>query len=211
MNIKPRILILVEGIETEIKYFNSFKKSDKFRRKLETVTIDIYKPKDHSPKGIADEAKKKIKEGNKDKYPYQEIWIVFDRDKHPKVPETFNEVKAHNNKNQIKINIAFSNICFEYWILLHFEQTSKPFNRCDENKNHEPNVIDYIKKNHDNDYTKASYNFLNLIESKLEVALKNAIWLEKRNESEQSPIYEINPYTNVHHLVTKIIKGFSNE
>jgi hypothetical protein len=46
--LKPRILILVEGTETEVKYFNAFKKSDKFKRKLEAVQIDIYKPKDHS-------------------------------------------------------------------------------------------------------------------------------------------------------------------
>lgn len=208
--LKPRILILVEGIETEVKYFNAFKKSDKFKRKLEAVQIDIYKPKDHSPKGIASEAKSKIKIANNEKYPYQEVWLVLDRDKHSKVAETFNEILAHNNSHKIKIYIAFSNICFEYWILLHFEQTSRPFNRCDENKNHEANVIDYIKKNHEPKYDKSNYNFLQLIETKLDTAIKNAVWLEKRNETEliKSQKYEINPYTDVHYLVDKIRKGF---
>jgi hypothetical protein len=211
--IKPRILILVEGIETEVKYFNAFRKSDKYRRSLEAVIIDIYKPKNHSPKGIAEEAKKKIKDGTKEKYPYQEVWLVFDKDGHARVSETFNEIQAHNNNHKIKIYIAFSNICFEYWILLHFEQTSKAFNRCDKNKDHEPNVIDYIRKTHDATYDKSTYNFLYLIENKLETAIKNAILLEKRNETEliNSQKYEINPYTDVHCLVDKITKGFPNE
>ncbi len=211
--LKPRILILVEGIETEVKYFNAFKKSDKFKRNLDAVNIDIYKPKDHSPKGIATEAKHKIKFANNEKYPYQEFWLVLDRDKHSKIAETFNEVLTHNNNKKIKIHIAFSNICFEYWILLHFDQTSRPFNRCDENKNHEPNVIAYIKKNHEPNYNKSTYNFLQLIETKLETAIKNAIWLEKRNETEliKSPKHEINPYTDVHYLIDKIKKGFPRE
>jgi hypothetical protein len=210
---KRKVVILVEGEKTEVKYFNSFKKSDKYRRNFSTIDIDVYQPKDKSPKGLLKAAKDKIKKQKKNDIPLQEVWIVFDGDGHTGIPDAFNDIIQYNQgfKNKVKILIAFSNICFEYWILLHFEQVSKSFNRCDKNDNHEPNVIDYIKKNHDIDYTKSSYNFLNLIESKLEVALKNAIWLEKKNASESMPIYEINPYTDVHHLVNKIIKGFSNE
>lgn len=213
--LKPRILILVEGEKTEIKYINSFKKHDKFRRMLETVKTEVYKPKDHSPRGLVNEAKRRVKNSKKDKYPYKEIWLVFDKDGHKQIPDTFNDVHEHNNNQNNKkiktfIEIAFSNICFEYWILLHFEKTSKPFNRCDENKNHEPNVIAYIQKNHDPNYNKSDYNFLPLLE-KVSTAVENAKWLEKQNEKIEEKLYNKNPYTDVHKLTEKIIKGFTNE
>lgn len=41
------------------------------------------------------------------------VWAVFDRDEHPEVPE------ALHLAQQNKIDVAFSNPCFEIWPLLH--------------------------------------------------------------------------------------------
>lgn len=197
-----KILILVEGENTEVRYFQSFKKIEKYRRNLAGLDIEIYKPKDHSPKGLLKEAKKKIDELRSIKLKYEKIWIVLDKDGHFGVPETFEETRVWNqrNKNSI-IEIAFSHICFERWILLHFEKSARPFMNCDE-------IIRYIHSNYDSEYNKKiHYNFTKLIEeSNLKQTIENAKWLEKQKENELATmqLYDINPYTTVHKLAEYI-------
>jgi hypothetical protein len=50
--------------------------------------------------------------------PFEEVWCVFDRDEHQKIDEAL--VRARD----CKIRVAFSNPCFELWLLLHHEYTS---------------------------------------------------------------------------------------
>ncbi|HMV42990.1 MAG TPA: RloB family protein [Leptospiraceae bacterium] len=197
-----KILILVEGENTEVHYFQSFKKIEKYRRNLVGLDIEIYKPKDHSPKGLLKEAKKKIDDLKRIKLKYEKIWIVLDRDGHFGVSETFEETRVWNqNKKNTKIEIAFSNICFERWILLHFEKSARPFMSCDE-------IVSYIHANHDSEYNKKiHYDFTELIEeTKLKVAIENAKWLERQKEDdlENMQLYDINPYTTVHYLAEYI-------
>lgn len=68
----------------------------------------MYQPKDYSPFSLYSEAKKKIKEVRRE-YSYYSVWIVFDKDAHKRIEETF-EAK---NQTSSEINISFSNICFE--------------------------------------------------------------------------------------------------
>ncbi len=44
---------------------------------------------------------------------YDEIWCVFDRDEHPDVTQAISRAK------QKGVNTAFSNPCFELWLVLH--------------------------------------------------------------------------------------------
>lgn len=50
---------------------------------------------------------------SKDSFDVFRVWAVFDRDDHPNVPEAL-ALAAEN-----KIDVAFSNPCFEVWPLLH--------------------------------------------------------------------------------------------
>lgn len=52
---------------------------------------------------------------SKDSFDVFRVWAVFDQDAHPKVPEALALAKRH------KIDVAFSNPCFELWPLLHLE------------------------------------------------------------------------------------------
>ena len=74
--------------------------------------------------------------------PKDELWAVFDRDGCTKHPEAFNKAEAN------EIRIAFSSISFEYWILLHFKYTTRPFSKADE-------IIRHLKKNGYIDYDKS--------------------------------------------------------
>ena len=50
------------------------------------------------------------------KRPYREVWVLFDRDNNKDFDEAI--TLAKNND----IRVAWSNSCFEYWLLLHFKE-----------------------------------------------------------------------------------------
>lgn len=153
--------------------------------------IEIYKPKDHSPLGLLAEAKKRIKEAKKDKMPYEKVWIVFDRDGHANIPATFHEKQTVN-----EIEIAFSVVCFEYWVLLHFEKTTRLFSDCD-------NVGSYIRQKYFPEYEKSRNNYHNL-KDKISIAIENATWCSKQNQTDLNDglkPYQLQAYTNVHELI----------
>lgn len=188
----PRqILILTEG-ETEEIYLKSYKSDDENRRRLSGVGIEIYKPKDHSPLGLLAEAKKRIKEAKRDKMPYEKVWIVFDRDGHANIPATFHEKQAVN-----EIEIAFSVVCFEYWVLLHFEKTTRLFNDCD-------SIGSYIRQKHLPEYEKSRNNYHNL-KDKISIAIEHAASIAKQNQTDLNngfKPYQLQAYTNVHDLIS---------
>lgn len=195
LNIKPekRILILCEG-ESEQIYLNGFRNEERNRRSLSA--LEIYQPEDYSPYGLLTEAKKRLREAKKDHVPYNEVWIAFDKDGHANIPKTFDEARVSN------VKIAFSLICFECWILLHFKQTSKPFKNCDE-------IIKYIKDNNFiSDYDKT--NFYPLVRALIDVADNNAKWLHSQNKTDldngRFP-YQLNAYTNFDELIDSLKKA----
>ena len=65
---------------------------------------------------------------------YDEVWAVFDNDNHPARKEAF-ELAAQSINGKY-VNIAYSSIAFEYYILLHFERIYKAFEKseCREGK-----------------------------------------------------------------------------
>ncbi|HVD99980.1 MAG TPA: RloB family protein [Cytophagaceae bacterium] len=182
-----RGLILCEG-ETEENYFKGLISHDKNRRRLASVSVEIYKPKDHTPKGLINEAKRKIKEAKSLKNPYHFAYIVFDKDGHQNIPFVFDEsVKSKDPQ----IEIAFTATCFEYFVLLHFEKSAKPCTKCDQ-------VIKQLKE-HLPDYEKAGNLYVKLLEYK-DVGIANSEWSES-NKDPQKRIYEVDAFCNVHRLI----------
>jgi hypothetical protein len=186
-----RGLIICEG-ETEEKYFNGLISQPKYKRKFQSISVKIFKPKDHSPFGLVKEAKRMIKSAKSEKNPYDFVWVMFDRDGHAKVPDAFESART----SIPEIKIAFTIPCFEYFVLLHFEKTTKPFPKCD-------NVIHQLKKNWLPDYEKATNIFDILLPNK-DVGLANSAWVVDQfyNEIQSGKrIYELSSYSNVHDLV----------
>jgi hypothetical protein len=191
--LRKRVLILCEG-ESEKIYLNGLK-SDYFNRNsLSGVKIEILSP-DSNPMGLVEEARRRIKK-ERSAYPYDSVWIVFDKDTHSSIPEAFDIARRNNPP----INIAFSNICFEYWVLLHFEQTNRAFQSCDA-------LVSYFKQRRYIDYQKTKNNYL-LLKPSLETALRNAIWLRERNQFDiDSGIHpmNLNAYTDFDRLSVFLI------
>ena len=97
---------------------------------------------------MVEEAKRMIAIAKSEKNPYHFVWVMFNKDGHAKIPEAFELART----SPTEINIAFTIPCFEYFVLLHFDKTTKPFTKCDD-------VIHQIKKNWLPDYEKATNIF----------------------------------------------------
>ena len=186
-----RGLILCEG-ETEENYFNGLIYQPKYKRKFQSISLRVFKPKNHSPYGMVEEAKRMIAIAKSEKNPYDFVWVMFDKDGHAKIPEAFELART----SPTKINIAFTIPCFEYFVLLHFDKTTKPFTKCDD-------VIHQIKKNWLPDYEKAT-NIFDILLTKKNDGLAHSEWVVNQFIEEiQSGkrIYELSSYSNIHDLV----------
>jgi len=79
--------------------------------------------------------------------------------------------------------------CFELWVLLHFERTDRPFQRC-------ADVIGQIRREHLNGYVKANGGVTKQLMLRVETALANARWLKGRTGIEGE-----NPSTSVNAIM----------
>jgi hypothetical protein len=59
---------------------------------------------------------------------YAELWAVYDKDEHPKHDEAYSLSKNLEICDKI-VNIGFSSISFEEWILMHFEYCNIAFSK----------------------------------------------------------------------------------
>lgn len=185
--VNKRLFIVCEGEKTEFNYFDRYIRKSKLRgRRVEVKIIDV---KINTAKELIGFLK------NLRESPSDELWAVFDRDGYTKHPEAFNKAKDN------EIRIAFSSISFEYWILLHFKYTTRPFSNADE-------IIRYLKKNGYNDYDKSDKNIFDRIKNKTTAAVEHAQRARKSqlDVNPKSKIYEMNPYTNVDELLESINK-----
>lgn len=189
------IFIACEGSNTEPLYFeklNEIMEDDDNYPYAITVYPD--KEVDDNPKT---DAIGLINVAIERKEDFDELWVVFDKDGYTKHKEAFELAKAN------KINIAFSSISFETWVLLHFERNNNSFAKS-------ANIINEKFHNNDTylgDYAKSGdYNIYPKIETKTKTAFENASWLRNwiNIEYDQCTIYEVNPYTDIDFLVKKL-------
>lgn len=192
MKPKKFIRILCEGKVTEPNYFRGILKD------FGHVGALVTKPKDHSPVGVVNAAKSEYKKALKAKIPENDIhvWAVFDRDGHANLKQ------AIKNGLDSNIKVGFSSVCFEYFILLHFEKCNRPFSNCEE-------LIKYIKDNYNQDYSKKN-NHYNSLKPKFQDAIDNNKWLLEKHWKDEDKsgvaITEINPYSDVSELL-KFLTG----
>ena len=98
-----QFLIVCQGTKTEPNYFKQFR-SSRLTPKVKCMGLDPF-----SLVSYAIEVRAKNK--------YEQTWVVFDRDRTTK--ECFDKAIALAEKE--KIQVAYSNLAFELWFLLHFE------------------------------------------------------------------------------------------
>jgi hypothetical protein len=192
---KTRILILCEGDQSEPNYFKGIKQFEREGLRNIALEVEIGKTEKNTPFELVQEIVKKQKDEKKKRNAYDELWVVFDKDGHPKMNETFQAAKKEG------VKIAFSSISFEFWILLHFEKTTKAFSKCDQ-------LITYIEsQNHMKEYEKNLTDVYNKTKDKLEIAFHNAEFVRNQMKTANSGanVFTLNTYTNVDDLVKRLL------
>lgn len=157
-----RVLIVCEGRKTEINYFNALIED----LKLNTVNIQVLDIRQTTPDSLFKKAKEFYKRSQKESNPFDRVYCVFDKDGHTKYKDTKNTIKNIKKPKNVYY-YAFSEPCFEFWLLLHFKKTDKPF-------------VSFDELSKDTDFRKYFPNYnkseviFNDLKSKVPIACKNA-------------------------------------
>ncbi len=192
-NPKPLVWIVCEGANTEPEYFWGL--VAKFR-KARVQVVDILPAgvplsAVRKAKEVREEARKRARREGDKNAKNDTVWCVFDRDEHPNVPEAFAMAKAN------KLDVAFSNPCFELWLLIHFDDPPGLVHRDKATELLKKQLAEYGKE-------AGSVNMEKLIPG-LSAACKRAEKLCKLERDD--PIRERNPYTDVHRLASYITES----
>lgn len=122
--VQNSLIAFCEGKKTEPNYLEGFKSDFA----IHPTAILIKKSKHTDPKGIINEAiahKKESKLTESD-----QIWAVFDRESISKYSDVYH-LEARNLAQKHKIFIAFSNVCFEQWLIYHFLNSTRSYSSYD--------------------------------------------------------------------------------
>lgn len=133
-------------------------------------------------------------------------WVVFDRESTVKYSHKLH-LKAMTLANKYNINIALSNVCFEFWLLLHFTQTTASYSSCQDLLSNSK-LKAYLKTQGIEKYDKGLPLLFDALKTKITDAKKNAKIINQQaiNAAEHgrtAPCY-LNPYTNVNELFIAI-------
>ena len=195
--LKLSIYIVCEGTNTERIYFEEIaQQPDVF----EKYAITVYPSEEDQIQGesIRTDPVNLVKLAKQEIKNYNEVWAVFDRDGYTQHERAFFDAQKHG------IELAFSSIAFEHWILLHYEQNRIEFDRSQ-------NVINYLKQaGYFTGYSKkADILIYARLKDLTKTAIENAAWLRREMANNLAAcddrIYEVNPYTTVDKLVRKLL------
>ncbi|MCU0664787.1 MAG: RloB family protein, partial [Myxococcota bacterium] len=192
--LRPVLHIFCEGEKTEPNYIHGY--LDKFHpghRRLRVIVIE--KTDKNTPVQLIEEAIAKKKSAPEGDY----FWVVYDRENEKKYPAKLH-VNARVKANKHGVGIALSNVCFEVWILLHYQTGVAAYHSCDD-------LIakSDLRKKHIPSYEKTQQNLFDVLADKVENARQNAERLNKSTRDAAEPKWtrpdQLNPYTDVHKLL----------
>ena len=180
------ILIVCEGAKTEPNYFTELKNA--FRLSNANVMIC---GRGSDPLSVVDFAIETFRREPE----FDRVYCVFDRDRHTTYSAALDKVKRTRLGKRSKIFAIPSVPCFEFWLLLHFTYTTKPFDApfgasiCS-------NVIEELKK-YLPGYQKGDQDIFNKIQDQLDNGITNARRVKQFHKTSGTD----NPSTLVHSLV----------
>jgi hypothetical protein len=179
------VLILCEGAKTEPHYFNGIRR----KKRISSAHVAVIPGNicGTDPANIVNYAKEEKR--RRARYlDYDEVWCVFDRDEHHNIAEAFDNAKRNN------IKVAFTNPCFELWLLLHF---------ADQRGHIERNQLIRQLKKHIPDYDKSMQNCHDLVCHSEDIAVSRAEEIRDWHIGNNNPETH-NPSTSVDRLVRSI-------
>lgn len=188
------IYIFTEGEKTEVNYFESKRKEIEEEIRRKDIKIKI-KGRGRNTLSLVNFAINYI-ENERINLKIDDCWIVFDKDDFDK---HFDEAIKKAQDDGFKV--AYSNIKFELWLLLHFNFINNAIEKKDYDKKITENLKKIIgDKKYKYDKTVDIYP---LIKNKEKDAIRNAKKLLEIHKNEKSFLKK-NPSTTVHLLVEEL-------
>ena len=198
-------MIVCEGEKTEPFYFEEIK----ILLEIDSANIEIDGTCGSSPISVVEHALLLFDRDRATGEIYNKIFCVFDRDSHASYDQALEKVQSINRrikKNKIEkeaIFVATRSIpSFEYWLLLHFVPTTRPYERT-ERKSAADQVIDDLKQ-YVPDYKKTQKGIFK--KSTEDGTLEHAMAHSKRIFESAERSGNLNPSTNMHELVEYLWK-----
>ncbi|NOY70235.1 MAG: RloB domain-containing protein [Deltaproteobacteria bacterium] len=188
------VLIVCEGGKTEPAYFTELIKD----LRLNSANVRI-SGQGADPLSVVDFAIAEFRKELKKEQKFDRVYCVFDRDRHTTYHAAMDKVKHTRLGRGGKILAVPSIPCFEFWLLLHFIYTTRPFNApagdsiCFK-------VGKELEK-HLPGYRKGDRNVFAKLRGKLDNAIANARRLEQFHQTSGTD----NPSTRVYCLVEYLL------
>jgi len=180
-NVKKRILVIYNGKETEGNYIKALKTRY-------SATGVIIKPRFENKDALKlVESMKRLKEREENNF--DEFWCIFDVEN--VTPEQF--IKFINISKKEKIQLAYSKISFELWILLHNQYVENSMT---------VNQLSQKIKNWLGNYKKTSIDWIYEILPLTNIAITNAQKLAKKYQYQNH--LNNDPITFMHLLINSI-------
>ncbi len=128
---------------------------------------------------------------------FDRVYCVFDKDKHSSYQDALNKINSlrERKRNPIPIFAITSVPCFEYWLLLHFVESTKPYNNSG-GKSAGDAVKSEIKK-----YISNYHEGYESVFEETKKHLSTAITRARRIKNQQGLNKTDNPSTNFFELI----------
>lgn len=192
-----KILIVCEGEKTEPKYFEDIREY----YRLNTVNVEVRGDCGSDPMSVVNFAKQRFREEKDAGDPFEQVYCVFDKDSHSTYAQALTVLESSTPRS---VYFAINSVpCFEYWLLLHFVYTTRPYIALPGSSS--GNQVLMELKNYIPDYKKGSRKIFTDLISQLEQAKRfseRALQESHRNQTD-------NPSTHVHTLV-QILQDLKN-
>jgi hypothetical protein len=178
------VAIVCEGQKTEGIYF------DGIRREYRLATARLHVV------GLGFDPLKVVKEAESLKKEYDHVWAVFDVEApgaHAVPHGSLRQAVARAKRAGIRC--AVSNPCFELWLLLHFQCRTAYLNN---------EAVRAEIRRCDCAYSDKGFDFRKIWPHH-QRAIRNAMTLDKRQQSDHVDLVDRNPWTSVHELVLTLL------
>lgn len=186
--LRYEILAFVEGEVTEEEYLLHH-----FRQNRFSVQVRVHELR-ADPLSLVRRAIEEKKQGERDERrsrgrAHDEIWCVFDVDRHPELKHAGSLAREHG------IHLAISNPCIELWFLLHFEDQTAFIDRRSAQRSAE---------RHTRCDKALSQAALEMLDVNYETAKERARRLAVKHEHDDTRFPEDNPSSDVWRVVDSI-------
>lgn len=114
-----RVLIVCEGTKTEPDYFREIVSA----YRLSSANVVVGSGRGSDPESVVATAVERYEEDPD----YDGVYVVVDRDTHVGFASAEDRMRNAPGGLRKVAHLIPSTPCFEYWLLLHFEETAKPY------------------------------------------------------------------------------------